>query len=191
MRVEWVDTSWPTLLADLEARRFDIAMSGISITPARAAVGCFGKAYFETAKTVLARCDVVGKYHSLASIDRPDVTVIVNPGGTNERFVREHLTHARLVTHPDNVSIFAALAKGDANLMITDRVEAELQTLANPTLCVADGVAFEPVEKAYLMPADPHWRDWFDSWFASFRDSGAYGETLARYLPGPAATTKR
>jgi cyclohexadienyl dehydratase len=191
VRVEWVDTSWPTLLDDLAAGRFDIAMSGISIMPARAAVGCFSAPYFETAKTVLARCDVIGRYRTLATIDHPNVTVIVNPGGTNERFAREHLNRARLVMHPDNVSIFAALANGDADLMITDRVEAELVAAANPTLCAAERVAFEPVEKAYLMPGDPRWQAWFDDWFARFRDSKAYREILARYLPGPAATTKR
>lgn len=189
--VEWVDTSWPTLLDDLAAGRFDIAMSGISITPARADVGCFGTPYFETAKTVLARCVVVGRYHTLASIDRPDVTVIVNPGGSNERFVRTHLSHARRVLHPDNVSIFAALVAGGADLMITDRVEAQLQAAANPTLCVSDDVAFEPVHKAYLMPGDPRWRTWFDSWFARYRDSDAYREILARYLPRRSATTKQ
>jgi ABC-type amino acid transport substrate-binding protein len=86
------------------------------------------------------------------------------------------LAHARLVMHPDNVSIFAALAKGDANLVITDRVEAELQSVANPTLCVADAIAFEPVQ-AHLIPAHPHWRDCFDSWFAKARNS----EHVAKY----------
>src|SRR5262245_23667699 len=37
--VEWVDTSWSTLSADLAAGRFDVAMSGVSITAERAATG--------------------------------------------------------------------------------------------------------------------------------------------------------
>jgi cyclohexadienyl dehydratase len=183
VRIEWVDTQWPTLLADLEAQRFDIAMSGISVTAPRAAAGCFSAPYFDTAKTVLARCDVVANYAALDAIDRPSVAVIVNPGGTNERFVRQHLPHARIVVHPDNVSIFTALAAGAADLMITDRIEAELQAAADPALCVATALAFEPVHKAYLMPADPRWQTWFDAWFAAFRERNAYREILQRYVP--------
>jgi cyclohexadienyl dehydratase len=31
---------------------------------------------------------------SISSIDRPGVRVVVNPGGTNERFAKANFTHA-------------------------------------------------------------------------------------------------
>ena len=77
----------------------------------------------------------------------------MNPGGTNERFVREHLHSARVVVHEDNRTIFAALASGEGDVMITDAVEARLEAQANPALCVSQPpVLFETVEKAYLIP---------------------------------------
>ena len=38
VRVEFVPTVWARLLPDFEAGTFDIAMGGVSVTPARAAV---------------------------------------------------------------------------------------------------------------------------------------------------------
>jgi cyclohexadienyl dehydratase len=185
VQIEWVVTSWATLVDDLAAQRYDIAMSGISITPARAAVGCFSTPYFTTGKTVLARCSTKQRYTTVAQIDRADVSVIVNPGGTNEQFVRTQLPHARVIVHPDNRTIFDALAGGAADVMITDAVEAHLEAAAHPELCVPTSVLFERVEKAYLMPRDPAWRAWIDAWLARMNASGEFAEMTRRYLPAP------
>jgi len=64
----------------------------------------------------------------LTSVDRPKVRVIVNPGGTNEQYVRSNVHHAQIVVYPDNRAIFDEITAGHADVMITDDVEAELQT---------------------------------------------------------------
>ncbi len=184
--LQWIDTTWAMLAADLQANRYDIAMSGISVTTERARVGCFTTAYFTTGKTVLTRCAAQRKFDTITQLDNPSVTVIVNPGGTNERFVREHLQHARVVMHDDNRTIFGALAAGDADAMITDAVEARLEAQANPALCVADPPPlFETVEKAYLIPKDPRWRAHLDTWLATLKSSGELDAVLLRYLSAP------
>lgn len=184
--VQWNDTTWATLAADLQAHRYDIAMSGVSVSPERASVGCFTAVYFTTGKTVLTRCASHRTFDTLAQLDVPSVTVIVNPGGTNERFVRKHLHHARVVAHDDNRTIFRALAAGDADAMITDAVEARLEAQANPALCVADPPPlFETVSKAYLIPKDPQWQAWLDAWLAKLKTTGELDTVLLRYLHAP------
>jgi cyclohexadienyl dehydratase len=183
VKLQWVDTSWASLVADLANHRYDIAMSGISITPARVAVGRFSEPYFATGKTILASCALQGRLVTLDQIDRPDVTVIVNPGGTNEQFVHTQLPRAHIIVNPDNRSIFDALADGAADLMITDAVEAQLEAAAHPQLCVPTRTLFEQVDKAYLMPADPAWQAWIDAWLARVRASGRLDAITRRYLP--------
>jgi cyclohexadienyl dehydratase len=182
-KLEWVDTSWTKLLADLADDRFDIAMSGISITPARAAVGRFSTPYFATGKTILARCALQRRLATLDQLNRPDVTVIVNPGGTNEQFVHTHLPNADVIVHPDNRSIFGALAGGAADVMITDAVEAQLEAAAHPQLCLPTPTLFEHVDKAYLMPTDPAWQRWVDAWLDTIRADGRLDAVTRRYLP--------
>ena len=187
--VEWVDTTWSTLSDDLRANRFDIAMSGVSVTVERAAVGCFSTPYFTTGKTALTRCASQRSFTTLAQIDSPDVTVIVNRGGTNERFVHEHLPHARTLVRDDNRAVFGALAAGEADVMITDAVEAQLEAAADPALCVADPPPiFERVEKAYLIPQDAAWLHWVDKWLATLEANGELASITRRYLhPQPPA----
>ena len=183
VKVEWVDTSWATLLSDLAARRYDIAMGGVSITAERAAAGRFSTPYFTTGKTILARCAVAGRLLTLDSLNRPDVTVIVNPGGTNEQFVRAHLPHAHILVNSDNRSIFDALAGGAADAMVTDAVEAQLEAAAHRQLCAPTAAVFEQVDKAYLMPPDSAWQAWIDAWLERMRASGQLAAILQRYVP--------
>src|SRR6056300_1005598 len=79
----WVPTSWPTLMQDLREHKFDIALSGISITPQRLAQAAFSAPYHEGGKTPLGHCSLKSRFESLADIDQKDTRVIVNPGGTN------------------------------------------------------------------------------------------------------------
>ncbi|MGL1530597.1 transporter substrate-binding domain-containing protein, partial [Vibrio parahaemolyticus] len=89
-------------------------------------------------KTILSRCADARKFRAgIEPVDRPEVRVIVNPGGTNEQFVREHLGRARIIVFPDNRGVFEELAAGRADVMITDDVEAMLQSRRHPGLCRA------------------------------------------------------
>ena len=60
------------------------------------------------------RCADVGKYQTLADIDNNGTRVIVNPGGTNERFTRAHIRNAENSVYTDNTTIFDQIAQGRA-----------------------------------------------------------------------------
>jgi len=166
VQAEFVLTSWPGLLADLAAGHFDIAMSGVSRTLPRQRLGFLSQPYYVDGKTPIARCADRRRFGSLAGIDRPGVRVVVNPGGTNERFLDEQIRVATKVLHPDNRTIFAEILEGRADVMFTDRIEVELQRARNPALCSTMKGNLTYQEKAYLMPQDPHWLAFVDTWLA-------------------------
>lgn len=126
VKIEYVPTSWPTLTADTLAGKFDIALCGISRNYARAKTMAMSDAYGEGAfgKTILCRKSDAKKYQSLADIDKPEVRVMINPGGTNEKFAHANLKHAKLIVHQENADIPRQVAEGNADIMITETVEA-------------------------------------------------------------------
>lgn len=160
----YVRTSWRALVEDLRADRFDVAVGGISVTPDREAAGDFARAHGRGGKTAIGRCADARRLRSLATIDRDGVRVIVNPGGTNERFVRERIRHADVRVHPDNRTIFDELVAGRADAMFTDDTEVALQTRRHRELCRLVRDTWLPAEKAMLLQPDGGWRDAVDAW---------------------------
>ena len=184
VRVEFEATSWPTLAADFQAGKFDVAMGGISITLERAKLGFFTAPYLREGKTPIARCADKDKYATLADIDRDGVTVLVNPGGGNEKFDRAHLHAARIDLRPDNTTIFDALAQGDGDLMITDASETRYQQKLHPgVLCaIHPDAPFDFSEKAYWAPYDPALDGFLDQWLHQVRENGAYAAIYAKWF---------
>ena len=150
----FIRTSWRSLVQDLRADDFDLAMGGVSVTPERSAQGAFSIPYASGGKTILARCADASRYHDLEQVDRRKVRVIVNPGGTNEQYVREHLHRAQIRVYGDNRTIFDELRAGRADVMITDDTEADLQTHRHPDLCRALAGTLTHADKAILIRKD-------------------------------------
>jgi len=111
VKVEFVTTSWPQMTRDFEADNFDIAMGGVSITFDRQKKGLFSTPIMREGKTPIARCADTGKYDTIAEIDRPGTRIIVNPGGTNERFARANVKSAEIRVFNDNTKIFDEIAR--------------------------------------------------------------------------------
>ena len=124
VELAYVETSWPTLMEDTLAGKFDLAICGITVTEARQEQALMSIGYLENGKTVLCRAEDADKYTSLEAIDRPEVRVMENPGGLNEKFAREKLPHASLIIHDVNQEIPGLVASGEADVMITEIMEA-------------------------------------------------------------------
>lgn len=139
VQVEFVPTTWPTLMEDTLNDKFDVAMSGITKTAARQRVAYLSDGYITFGKTALMRKADAGKYPSLEAMNRPEVRVGVNPGGTNEKFVRQYLPNATVTVHDKNAEIPGLVADGTFDIMITDSLEAiryshENEVLGTPLL---------------------------------------------------------
>ena len=184
VRIEYVHTAWPQLMKDFEADDFDMAMGGISITLDRQKKGLFSTPIMREGKTPIARCADQTKYQTLAEIDTPGVRVIVNPGGTNERFARAHVKNAEIRTWNDNVTIFDEIAKGDADLMMTDASETRYQQKLHPgVLCaVHPDQPFDFAEKAYWLQRDLALKAFVDEWLHIAIADGSYQKIYATWF---------
>ncbi|MEI7432308.1 MAG: transporter substrate-binding domain-containing protein [Betaproteobacteria bacterium] len=186
VRLELVPTTWPTLMKDLADDRFDISMSGVSISLERQKKALYSIPYLKDGKTPITRCENKDRFQTLAQIDQPGTRLIVNPGGTNERFARANIKQASIEVYPDNVTIFAQIVSGKADLMITDAIETRLQQKLKPELCALHPeVPFDFSEKAYLLPRDLYWKAYVDQWLHQTVASGGFARLLEKWLAYP------
>ncbi len=179
VEVHFVPTTWKTLVDDQVAGRFDLAVGGITRTDERAARVGFTQPTFTIGKCPLMRRGA--SFRTLQDVDRPGVRVAVNPGGTNERFAREHFQRATLVPVADNLAIPAMIASGEADLLVTDNLEAERASRLDERL--ACGTELWTHETLGLMAPrdDQNWLDWLDRFLSQKEADGTLRELRGRY----------
>ena len=136
VEIKFVRTSWPTLTADVlaEPQMFDLAIGGITITDARRETMLMSEGYLANGKTILCRAAEADRFRTLEDLDKPEVRVMVNPGGLNEKFAKANLTHATIIVHQKNEEIPALVAEGEADVMITEITEAPYYVQTDPRL---------------------------------------------------------
>ena len=182
--IEYVPTSWPTLTEDTLAGKFDLAICGITVTDARKEAALMSDGYLENGKTVLCRAEDAGKYISLEAINRPEVRVMENPGGLNEKFARENLPEATLIIHDVNQEIPGLVAAGEADVMITEVMEAGYYTGKDQRL--AAPLIHEPFtqgELGVLMPkGNEELLAYVNEFLAAEKESGRMDELAEKYI---------
>ena len=180
VEAKFVKTSWPKLMDDF-IDKCDIAVGGISVTLDRQKRAFFTDAYMVNGKAPITKCENVNKYQTVADIDKPGVTVIENPGGSNERFARANFKQAKIVIFDDNTKIFDEILKGNADVMISESVETIVQQKLRPGLCAVNpDKPLQYGEMGYLLPrGDVVFKAWVDQWLHLAKATGEYDRTLA------------
>ena len=184
----FAQTSWPAMTADLFAGRFDVIAGGVSRSPDRDVAGLFGKTYLRDGKVALVRRADRARWTDLASFDTPATRIGVNPGGGNERFVRERIPRAALTMIEDNLAIPGLVASGAVDMMITDGIEAAYAARADTRLIVHEAAPpFLAIEKTFYYPKDAAGlRDRIDSALGALEAGGAMQALCAGFLPSGA-----
>jgi cyclohexadienyl dehydratase len=185
-QVEWVPTTWKTLMTDFTAGKCDIAVGGISVTLERQKKAFFSDTLDIDGKVPLVRCEDEARYQTVAQINQPDVRLIEPQGGTNEAFARAFLPNAKLAFH-DNKTIFQQLLDKQADVMITDASEALYQQKRLPGLCTVNPLRYMQYgEKAYLLPRDDvSWKAYVDQWLHLAKATGTYQKVVGEWLAVP------
>ena len=156
VKVEYVQTSWPNLMKDLQSNQFDVAVGGITRNVNRIRMVEMLPGYAPFGKVALVRSADKAKFTTAESLNQPSVRVIKNPGGTNETYVLANLKAAQVATHDKNAEIPALIAEGKGDVMITETYEALHYAKADPRLHAAfiDAPLTPKNTLGFMLPTD-------------------------------------
>ena len=184
VHVRFVNTTWSTMMTDLQADKFDIAVGGVTRNTNRQKTAYVSDGYVTFGKAPLIRLEDKDKYKSIEDINKPEVRIGVNPGGTNEIFVRQHLTKANVTVVPNNLDIPHLVADGTYDVMITDTVEAITYSKADSRLYAAlTDKPFTNSEKGYMIPrGDFEYASYLEMWMDEMELQGKFDELDKKWL---------
>lgn len=113
---------WPNMARDFERGRFDVAMSGVTITPERSVLGQFSVPVSETGAVVLV--GDVARHPNVEALNNNGIRIGVNAGGYLQRVAEATFRKATLVSIPDNAAVLGAFVEGNLDAVVTDTAEA-------------------------------------------------------------------
>lgn len=153
----FVQTSWSTLAADFAARRFDVLVGGVTITPERAALGEYSVVMLVDGKRPLVRCVDRERLSTAVALDRPDVRVMINRGPSMPGVAARFFPRATVVKNTDDDTLVPFLLEGRVDAWVTDGVAADRFARRHAgVLCAVDGPPWPGTEvrKAWLIQRD-------------------------------------
>jgi polar amino acid transport system substrate-binding protein len=119
-KIVFVETRWEDLIPALNRGRFDVIMSGMSVTEERQNLILFTDPYMRIGQMAVIREADLENFRSPAAIYGTTARVGFQEATTGARFVREHLRQAVFVPQESAEQGLAALRSGQIDLFIHD-----------------------------------------------------------------------
>lgn len=184
--VEFVDSSFANLVADLTGQKCDVAMFAVGVTPQRAE-----KLRFTRPTLVSDIYGITTRTNRLiktwADIDKPGVVVAVMKGTLHEPVMRERLKAATLKVVDTPMAREQEVTSGRADVFMTDYPYSRrmLETTDWARL-VSPTTVFHETPYAYaLAPADEKWAQRMEQFVRDVQQDGRLMKTALRYKLDP------
>jgi cyclohexadienyl dehydratase len=184
VRIEYVKMTFGSMLGDLAAGKFDIAMSGMGRTFERARAAAFSKPYMRYGKLLMIRSADKEKYRSLADLDKPGLKIAYNKGGLNDRFANTEFRQATPTGYPSNELATADLLAGKVDAQVQDSTAAVYLSRQNPKLAaMAPDNVLHPVHVAILLRReDRTLQNFIDLWIDQIEMDGTLEKIRTKWL---------
>jgi polar amino acid transport system substrate-binding protein len=184
VEVRFVEMPFAELIPALERGDTDLAVDGITITPARNARVAFAGPYLISGNTLLARKRELADTDDPAQLDDPKFSFAALDSSTGASFVRAHMPKAKLVAVPDNEAGVKALLAGEVDGMISDLQVCMVARLRNPGAELYMRYApftTEPLGIA-LPPDEPLFLNLVTNYLHTLEETGELSQLKAKWL---------
>lgn len=182
----FVSLRWPQLIEDAKARRFDVAMSGVTMQAERALFMLFSRPYAITATVVLIRRDRLREIGSLEAVDREDVRLAIHRDGNLESVTKRRFPRANIVTVDTHQMLIDLVLSGGADGAVVRDYDAAGWSQDLTTL-----PPFRRERKAYaVVPERPDLLAELNKWLAAREADGWLNAERRRWLGAGAEWTR-
>lgn len=181
-KVEYVESSFPTLMDDLAQERCDVAMFAIGVTPQRSEKLAFTQPYLRSdIYGVTTKSNAVVK--QWADIDKPGVMVAVQSGTFMEPVMAQSLKKATLVTVKPPATRERELVAGRVDVFMTDYpYSRRLLDNADWARLIEPPQPFFVLPYAYAVkPGDEAWLAAMDAFVSRIKRDGRLKAAASRH----------
>ena len=179
-----VVTPFADLLPALEKGEVDLVISGMTITPERNARVAFAGPYFISGKSVLSKSKKIASVENASALDDPSHSYAALAGSTSEKFVKDVLPQAKLVTTSDYDSAVQMVIGDEVDALVADFPICKVSVLRHPEAglsALMTPFTVEPLGIA-LPPGDPLFVNLVENYLTTLENTGMLTQFKAKWF---------
>ena len=162
----------------VQSDKFDIAMTGTSMSVARAKAAAFSTPWGRNAFFPLVLKKDAAKFKSWEALNNPKVTAAYNLGTTMEQFVQTNMPKVKVKRVESPARDFQELLAGKADFMVASLIEGAALMKQYPELqLVFLDKPKNSIPMAFLMAGDDQqWLNFVNNWITIKKQNGYFTE---------------
>ncbi|MFK7751279.1 MAG: transporter substrate-binding domain-containing protein [Sedimentitalea sp.] len=173
VEVEFVPTSWDGIIPALVSGKFDVIISGMSITPQRNLTVSFSDPYAYSGMTILANKAMTEGF-TLEDYNSADVTFAARRGATPAAVIADMFPEAELLLFDEDGAADQEVLNGNAHAtMASEPSPSEAARRYPETVYVPFNQAFQAGGEAFAFrKGDPDAENFFNNWIGTKTRTG-------------------
>lgn len=121
VKLELIPTAWDGIIAGLITGKYDIIMSGMTITQQRNLKVNFADPYVVVGQTILLKKELQNKIKNAKDLDKPQYTIVTKLGVSGEIATKKIFKKAKIVTFETEADCAAEVLSGKADAFVYDQ----------------------------------------------------------------------
>ena len=175
VEVEFVPTDWKTLINGVVAGKYDIVMTGTSMTVTRAKAAGYTIPWGRTGYLPLTRGEIADRFKSWDDINQPDVTVGYNLGTSFADFVKLRLPNAKVKEVESPARDWQELLAGRVDVTVSSILEAGKLSSTHETLAIPFQKVANSLPLSFIAPQSDHvWLGFLNNWMRIKHEAGYF-----------------
>ena len=186
VEVEHIPTAWDGIIPALLAGKFDVIISGMSITMKRNLTVNFTHPYANTGYILVASTAMAQKkgLKTLEAYNSSDITIATRRASTGAIAAQKNFPKAKLIYFDDGTMGIQEAANGKVDATTSTPPKAAYDIEKRPgKLFVVDKTLMSPTREAFAVrKGDPDVLNWFNNWIDNVKASGWLQERHAYWF---------
>lgn len=172
VKLKLIPTSWDGIIAGLITSKYDIIMSGMTITQKRNLKVNFADPYVVVGQTIVIRKELASKIKKAKDLDKKEYTIVTKLGVSGEIATKKIFKKAKIITFETEADCASELLSGRADgfvydqpyniLFMSDKGKGKLIHLDSP-------LTYEPLGWA-IRKGDPDFINWLNNFLKQTKE---------------------
>ena len=175
VELEFVATDWKTLINGVVAGKYDVVMTGTSMTVSRAKAAGYTIPWGRTGYLPLTRKELADRFSTWEDLNSPDVTVGYNLGTSFADFVKLRLPNAAVKEVESPARDWQDLLAGRVDVTISSILEAGKLSSTHEALVIPFQTVANSLPLSFIVPQDDHvWLNFMNNWMRMKHEGGFF-----------------